>query len=177
MLNLIILRKLLCFFCYFFLPILTWANQPKWRFIFFSPERTYCTGPTKLPYKVMPFWNLHKKLQLPRTDVQWDLSKVQSWVILRGWGPLNYSAITTLWTQNLLPKMVQTGSPRSVLLSNSAGVTLDVYNTYMGRFPQDGNLPWQLSLFKKLWRLAVAKPDYLGNFDLLFLGYYVLWIQ
>ena len=36
--------------------------------------------------------------------------------------------------------------------------------TYMGRFPQDGSLPWYMSFFWKLWRLAVALSDQLGHF-------------
>ena len=42
------------------------------------------------------------------------------------------------------------------------------YLVHMGRFPQDGNLPWHMSLF---WKLL------LGHFFQLFLGYFVLWIQ
>ena len=40
------------------------ANKPKWCFIFL-PGRTKCTCPKKLPDKIIPFWNLHKKFQFP----------------------------------------------------------------------------------------------------------------
>ena len=70
----------------------SWANQPKWRLNFCLQEGHITLVQKKLPYKAMPFWNLHKKIHLPRTNVQWDLT-LQSWVILRGWEPLKYCAM------------------------------------------------------------------------------------
>ena len=79
--------KILLFFCEFLRPILAWQEQRKWCFVFFSPGKTHCIAPKKLPDKAMSIWNLHKKFQLSSAMGLRDFD-LQSQPTLMGGNPL-----------------------------------------------------------------------------------------
>ena len=60
------------------------------RYIFFLHEQHIALVQTNYPTKSCHFGTY--SLQLPRTNVHWDLT-LQSWVILRGWEPLTDCAL------------------------------------------------------------------------------------
>ena len=66
----------------------------------FSPGRTHCIAPKKLPDKAMSIWNLHKKFQLSSAMGLRDFD-LQSQPTLMGGNPLivvQCFKIITIWT-------------------------------------------------------------------------------
>ena len=59
----------------------------------FSPGRTQCIAPKKLPDKAMSIWNLHKKFQLSSAMGLRDFD-LQSQPTLMGGEPINCRAMT-----------------------------------------------------------------------------------
>ena len=47
---------------------------------------------------------------------------------------------------------------------------------HMGQCPQDGNWPWVMSFFFKVWKNAVTKPEEQTLFFQLFMRYLFTWI-
>ena len=60
----------------------------------FSPGRTQCIAPKKLPDKAMSIWNLHKKFQLSSAMGLRDFD-LQSQPTLMGGEPINCRALHT----------------------------------------------------------------------------------
>ena len=58
----------------------------------FSPGRTHCIAPKKLPDKAMSIWNLHKKFQLSSAMGLRDFD-LQSQPTLMGGEPINCRAM------------------------------------------------------------------------------------
>ena len=58
----------------------------------FSPERTHCIAPKKLPDKAMSIWNLHKKFQVSSAMGLRDFD-LQSQPTLMGGEPINCRAM------------------------------------------------------------------------------------
>ena len=58
----------------------------------FSPGRTHCIAPKKLPDKAMSIWNLHKKFQLSSAMGLRDFD-LQSQPTLMGGEPINCRAL------------------------------------------------------------------------------------
>ena len=58
----------------------------------FSPGRTQCIAPKKLPDKAMSIWNLHKKFQLSSAMGLRDFD-LQSQPTLMGGEPINCRAV------------------------------------------------------------------------------------
>ena len=81
----------------------------------FSPGRTQCIAPKKLPDKAMSIWNLHKKFQLSSAMGLRDFD-LQSQPTLMGGNPL----IVVHWVQH---KTTQATTPSS-LLSNYSMMNL-----------------------------------------------------
>ena len=64
----------------------------------FSPGRTQCIAPKKLPDKAMSIWNLHKKFQLSSAMGLRDFD-LQSQPTLMGGEPINCRAVSLIQCQ------------------------------------------------------------------------------
>ena len=71
----------------------------------FSPGRTQCIAPKKLPDKAMSIWNLHKKFQLSSAMGLRDFD-LQSQPTLMGGEPINCCAVVPwlCWLKRLSSK-------------------------------------------------------------------------
>ena len=67
----------------------------------FSPGRTQCIAPKKLPDKAMSIWNLHKKFQLSSAMGLRDFD-LQSQPTLMGGEPINCRALAVFFNIVLL---------------------------------------------------------------------------
>ena len=75
----------------------------------FSPGRTQCIAPKKLPDKAMSIWNLHKKFQLSSAMGLRDFD-LQSQPTLIGGEPINCRAMSL--SPNYLCLLYTSPSPR-----------------------------------------------------------------
>ena len=82
----------------------------------FSPGRTHCIAPKKLPDKAMSIWNLHKKFQLSSAMGLRDFD-LQSQPTLMGGEPINCRPVH--YTDNivLMKKNISLYSQRHELMS------------------------------------------------------------
>ena len=72
----------------------------------FSPGRTQCIAPKKLPDKAMSIWNLHKKFQLSSAMGLRDFD-LQSQPTLMGGEPINCRALSVTALTPPLPSCGQ----------------------------------------------------------------------
>ena len=80
-------------FLWIFETNLSLTGAAKVVFGVFSPGRTQCIAPKKLPDKAMSIWNLHKKFQLSSAMGLRDFD-LQSQPTLMGGEPINYRAVS-----------------------------------------------------------------------------------